>query len=67
MESWMITTRPRRREPLWAVTDETMRNCSIARLTVWFWENTGDFRLRRARSRASDIGAGSQGRLSIKV
>lgn len=26
MESWMITTRPRRREPLWAVTDETMRN-----------------------------------------
>lgn len=22
----MITTRPRRREPLWAVTDETMRN-----------------------------------------
>lgn len=26
MESWMITTWPRRREPLWAVTDETMRN-----------------------------------------
>ncbi len=26
MESWMITTRPRRRAPLWAVTDETMRN-----------------------------------------
>ncbi|MDT5396592.1 Tyrosine recombinase XerD [Escherichia coli] len=26
MESWMITTRPRRREPLWAVTDEIMRN-----------------------------------------
>ncbi len=26
MESWMITTRPRRREPLWAVTDETMRS-----------------------------------------
>jgi len=26
MESWMITTRPRRREPLWTVTDETMRN-----------------------------------------
>ena len=26
MESWMITTRPRRREPLWAVTGETMRN-----------------------------------------
>lgn len=26
MESWMITTRLRRREPLWAVTDETMRN-----------------------------------------
>lgn len=26
MESWMIITRPRRREPLWAVTDETMRN-----------------------------------------
>lgn len=26
MESWMVTTRPRRREPLWAVTDETMRN-----------------------------------------
>ncbi len=26
MESWMITTRPQRREPLWAVTDETMRN-----------------------------------------
>lgn len=26
MESWMITTRPRRREPLWPVTDETMRN-----------------------------------------
>jgi len=22
----MVTTRPRRREPLWAVTDETMRN-----------------------------------------
>lgn len=27
MESWMITTRPRRREPLWAMADETMRNC----------------------------------------
>lgn len=26
MESWMVTTRPRRREPLWSVTDETMRN-----------------------------------------
>lgn len=26
MESWMVTTRPRRREPLWTVTDETMRN-----------------------------------------
>lgn len=26
MESWMVTTRPRRREPLWPVTDETMRN-----------------------------------------
>lgn len=26
MESWMVTTRPRRREPLWAVTDEIMRN-----------------------------------------
>lgn len=26
MESWLVTTRPRRREPLWAVTDETMRN-----------------------------------------
>ncbi len=26
MESCMVTTRPRRREPLWAVTDETMRN-----------------------------------------
>ena len=26
MTSWMVTTRPRRREPLWAVTDETMRN-----------------------------------------
>ncbi len=26
MESWMITTRPRRREPLRAVTAETMRN-----------------------------------------
>lgn len=26
MASWMVTTRPRRREPLWAVTDETMRN-----------------------------------------
>lgn len=26
MESWMVTTRPRRREPLWAVTDETMCN-----------------------------------------
>ncbi|AIN66154.1 hypothetical protein DP22_4530 (plasmid) [Salmonella enterica subsp. enterica serovar Enteritidis] len=39
----------------------------MARLTVWFCENTGDFRFRRARSRASDIGAGSRGRLSIKV
>lgn len=26
MESWMVITRPRRREPLRAVTDETMRN-----------------------------------------
>nr|CAH8250738.1 Tyrosine recombinase XerC [Escherichia coli] len=26
MQSWMITTRLRRREPLWDVTDETMRN-----------------------------------------
>lgn len=26
MQSWMVTTRPRRREPLWDVTDETMRN-----------------------------------------
>ncbi|EFA6946457.1 tyrosine-type recombinase/integrase [Salmonella sp. 32082101-2017-00322-FB-01-SM-01] len=26
MESWMVTTRPRRREPLWPVTDETIRN-----------------------------------------
>lgn len=26
MQSWMVTTRPRRREPLWAVTDETIRN-----------------------------------------
>ncbi len=26
MGSWMMTTRPRRREPLWSVTDETMRN-----------------------------------------
>lgn len=26
MESWMVITRPRRREPLWAVTDETIRN-----------------------------------------
>ncbi len=26
MASWMVTTRPRRRELLWAVTDETMRN-----------------------------------------
>lgn len=26
MENWIITTRPRRREPLWVVTDETMRN-----------------------------------------
>lgn len=26
MESWMVTTRPRRQEPLWPVTDETMRN-----------------------------------------
>jgi hypothetical protein len=26
MASWMVTTRPRRREPLWAVIDETMRN-----------------------------------------
>ncbi len=26
MKSWMITTLPRRSEPLWAMTDETMRN-----------------------------------------
>ena len=26
MENWMVITRPRRREPLWPVTDETMRN-----------------------------------------
>lgn len=26
MASWMVTTRPCRREPLWAVADETMRN-----------------------------------------
>lgn len=26
MESWMVTTRPRRLEPLWPVTNETMRN-----------------------------------------
>lgn len=26
MASWMVTSRPRWREPLWAVTDETMRN-----------------------------------------
>lgn len=26
VESWMATERPRRREPLWAATDETMRN-----------------------------------------
>jgi len=26
MDSWMVTTRPRRREPLWTVTDKTMRN-----------------------------------------
>lgn len=26
MENWMVIPRPRRREPLWPVTDETMRN-----------------------------------------
>lgn len=26
MQSWMVTTRSRRRGPLWDVTDETMRN-----------------------------------------
>jgi len=26
VESWLATARPKRREPLWAVTDETMRN-----------------------------------------
>lgn len=26
MQSWMVTTRPHRREPLWAVTNETMWN-----------------------------------------
>jgi integrase len=26
LQSWLITTRPKRREPLWSVTDETMRN-----------------------------------------
>lgn len=26
LQSWLITARPKRREPLWAVTDETMRN-----------------------------------------
>lgn len=26
MQSWMVTTLPRRSEPLWSVTDETMRN-----------------------------------------
>ena len=38
MESWMITTRPRRREPLWAVTDETMRN--------WLKQTGYTFRVR---------------------
>lgn len=26
VESWLATARPKRREPLWRVTDETMRN-----------------------------------------
>ena len=26
MESWMVTTRPHRRDPLWVAIDETMRN-----------------------------------------
>ncbi|SXL64583.1 site-specific recombinase, phage integrase family [Klebsiella pneumoniae] len=26
MESWMVTTRPHRRDPLWFAIDETMRN-----------------------------------------